>query len=54
MSSDLATIRLQATSLGDLLLMAADAQPDRTAVILPDQRSSYAEIRDTAFLLHNA
>jgi len=49
MSTDLATVRLQATTLGDLLLMAADGQPDRTAVILPDQRSSYAEIREAAF-----
>ena len=36
MTNDLATVRLQATTLGDLLLMAADAEPDRTAVILPD------------------
>ncbi len=49
MSSDLDTVRLHATTLGDLLLMAADTQPDRMAVILPDQRSSYAEIRDAAF-----
>jgi fatty-acyl-CoA synthase len=49
MSIDLATVRLSATSLGDLLLMAADTQPDRTAVILPDQRSSFAEIREAAF-----
>jgi fatty-acyl-CoA synthase len=49
MSIDLATARLSATTLGDLLLMAADTQPDRTAVILPDQRSSFAEIREAAF-----
>jgi len=49
MSIDLATVRLSATTLGDLLLMAADTQPDRTAVILPDQRSSFAEIREAAF-----
>ena len=49
MSNELATVRLQATTLGDLLLMAVDDHPDRTAVILPDQRSSYAEIRDAAF-----
>lgn len=48
MNSDLASIRLQATSLGDLLLQAADTHPDRTAIILPDRRSSYAEIRDAA------
>jgi acyl-CoA synthetase (AMP-forming)/AMP-acid ligase II len=49
MSTDLETVRLQATTLGDLLLMAADEQPDRTAVILPDQRCTYAEIREAAF-----
>jgi len=49
MSSDLASVRLHATTLGDLLLTAADSQPDRMAVILPDQRSSYAEIRQAAF-----
>jgi len=49
MNTDLDTVRLQATTLGDLLLMAADKQPDRMAVILPDQRSSFAEIRGAAF-----
>jgi fatty-acyl-CoA synthase/long-chain acyl-CoA synthetase len=48
LNSDLATVRVQATSLGDLLLQAADVHPDRTAIILPDRRSSYAEIRDAA------
>ena len=49
MNTDLDTVRLQATTLGDLLLMAADTQPDRMAIILPDERSSFAEIRDAAF-----
>ena len=49
MKSDLADVRLNATTLGDLLLMAADTQPERMAVILPDQRSSFAEIRQAAF-----
>ena len=49
MSADLATIRLQATSLGDLLLIAADRQPDRMAVILPNERRSYADLRAAAF-----
>ncbi len=48
MNTSLASIRLQATSLGDLLLLAADTHPDRTAIILPDQRSTYAELRDAA------
>jgi acyl-CoA synthetase (AMP-forming)/AMP-acid ligase II len=49
LSADLATIRLQATSLGDLLLIAADRQPDRMAVILPNERRSYADLRAAAF-----
>ena len=49
MSTDLSTVRVQATTLGDLLLIAADAQPDRMAIILPGQRSSYAELRQAAF-----
>lgn len=49
MSSDLATVRLQATTLGDLLLMTADDYPDRMAIILPDQRCSYAELCAAAF-----
>ena len=49
MSSDLSTIRLQATSLGDLLLIAADRQPERHAVILPNERRTYAELRNAAF-----
>ena len=48
MSQDLSDIRLKATTLGDLLLMAADERPDHTAVILPHRRSTYAEIRDGA------
>ncbi len=48
MSTNLASVRLQATSLGDLLLLAADAQPDRAAVILPYRRKTYVEIRDRA------
>jgi fatty-acyl-CoA synthase len=47
-STDLASVRLQATSLGDLLLIAADQRPDHPAVILPDERRTYAEIRDAA------
>jgi len=49
MKTDLSTVRVQATTLGDLLLIAADSQPGRLAVILPDQRSSYEELREAAF-----
>lgn len=48
MVSDLESIRIQATSLGDLLLRAADHNPDRLAVILPHRRSTFAELREAA------
>ncbi len=48
MKTDLESVRVHATSLGDLLLTAADARPDHVAVILPQERSTYAEIRDAA------
>jgi len=46
MTSGLEQYRVQATTLGDLLLTAADHDPDRTAVILPNRRISYGELRD--------
>lgn len=48
MKTDLESVRVHATSLGDLLMTAADARPDHVAVILPRERSTYAEIRDAA------
>jgi acyl-CoA synthetase (AMP-forming)/AMP-acid ligase II len=48
MNSDLATVRLHATTLGDLLLAAADDQPERMAIVLPDSRISYADLRERA------
>jgi len=46
--NELSKIRVKATTLGDLLLIAADAQPQRMAVILPYRRMTYAELRDQA------
>ncbi len=46
MTSDIASCRVASTTLGDLLLTAADRRPDRMAIILPDQRMTYAELRD--------
>lgn len=48
MAHDIASVRLSATSLGDLVLCAADQAPDHAAVVLPHRRRSYAEIRDRA------
>lgn len=46
---DLAAIRIQATTLGDLLLTAADHNPDTNAVILPAKRATNAQLRDRVF-----
>jgi acyl-CoA synthetase (AMP-forming)/AMP-acid ligase II len=46
MTSGLEHGRVQATTLGDLLLTATDHSPDRTAVTLPNRRISYAELRE--------
>lgn len=48
MAHDIAEARLSASSLGDLLLTAADRVPDQDAVVLPQKRRSYAQIRDRA------
>jgi fatty-acyl-CoA synthase len=48
LNSELGTVRVQATTLGDMLLLAADKQPDRMAVVLPYRRITYAELRDQA------
>lgn len=45
---ELETIRIQATSLGDMLMIAADEQPERMAVVLPYRRMTYAQLRDQA------
>jgi acyl-CoA synthetase (AMP-forming)/AMP-acid ligase II len=45
-SEDLRTVRIQVTTLGDLLLMANDRSPDAPALILPDERLSYAQLTD--------
>jgi fatty-acyl-CoA synthase len=48
MSQVIKDIRLKATSLGDLLLFAADERPDHDAVVLPHRRSTYDELRNRA------
>lgn len=48
MSQAIEDIRLKATSLGDLLMLAADARPDHDAVVLPHRRATYGELRDRA------
>ncbi|MDJ0940604.1 MAG: class I adenylate-forming enzyme family protein [Woeseiaceae bacterium] len=52
MNVDLSQVRIQATTLGDLLLTAADQNSDTAAVVLPDKRISYGELVDRA--MHRA
>jgi len=47
-SVDLSKVRIQATTLGDLLLTAADRYPDTAAIVLPDKRLTYRELADRA------
>lgn len=45
-SEDLRSVRIQVTTLGDLLLLANDRSPAAPALILPDERLSYAELTE--------
>lgn len=44
MGMTLAQARINATTLGDLLLLAADRYPDTDAVVLPDRRVTYRQL----------
>ncbi len=48
MSSDLSNVRIQATTLGDLLMLAADRHPTTDAVVLPGKRISYTDLVERA------
>ena len=41
---NLSEIRIQVTTIGDLLLTAADRHPDAEALVFPDFRMTYAEL----------
>jgi len=41
---ELAKLRISVTTIGDLLLTAADRDPDKLALIFPDSRQTYAEL----------
>ncbi|MBI1181144.1 MAG: AMP-binding protein [Alphaproteobacteria bacterium] len=45
---------IEATSLGDLLLRAADRWPDRDALVFPEQRRSFAEMARGAWAVARA
>jgi len=38
----------EVSTLGDVLLRAADSNPERDALILPNQRASYSALRTGA------
>ena len=42
--------RIQVSTLGDLLLHAADRYPDHAAIIFPDAQLTYGQLRDRAYL----
>jgi fatty-acyl-CoA synthase/long-chain acyl-CoA synthetase len=41
---DLATLRIAVTTMGDLLLTAADRDPNKTALVFPEKSYTYAEL----------
>jgi len=47
-SESLRSVRIQVTTLGDLLLTAADRYPDSPALILPGERMSYGQLAANA------
>ena len=52
MADTLRSSRIRATTLGDLLLTAADGRPDELAVVLPEVRLTYRELAEKS--LHAA
>jgi len=47
-SEALRSVRIQVTTLGDLLLAAADRHPDSPALILPGERMTYGQLAESA------
>ncbi len=45
---DLARLRISVTTMGDLLLTAADRDPDKLALVFPETRYTYRELADAA------
>jgi fatty-acyl-CoA synthase/long-chain acyl-CoA synthetase len=45
---DLARLRISVTTMGDLLLTAADRDPDKLALVFPETRYTYAELARAA------
>jgi fatty-acyl-CoA synthase len=47
---DIARLRISVTTMGDLLLTAADRDPDKPALVFPDRAFTYAELASRALL----
>ena len=45
---DLGRLRISVTTMGDLLLTAADRDPDKLALVFPESRYTYAELAERA------
>lgn len=50
MDTELSKVRVTATTLGDLLMIAADQYPNTDAIVLPTQRTSFADLRERAIV----
>jgi len=46
MSTELSEVRVRATTLGDLLLIANDQNPQTDAIVLPEQKTTYSELSE--------
>ena len=49
MYDDLPNLRIEASTVGDKLLAAADRYPDRPALIFPDRRITFAELVEASY-----
>ena len=46
---ELADLRISATTLGDMLLKAADSAPEKEALVFPEERKTYRELVGSVF-----
>lgn len=51
MSEDLSSLRIHVTTMGDLLLTAADRNPDKLALVFPEVQYTYAQLASRSIRL---
>ena len=51
MSEDLSSLRIHVTTMGDLLLTAADRNPDKLALVFPEVHYTYAQLANRSIRL---